>query len=79
MISGLPAGLIDFQSPGFATAFPAYLNWTGSSTQLLIDVTPSADTPSEIPEPATLLTLGLGALIGVHRRRRKSLPAPLTQ
>ena len=70
-ISGLPFGLIDFQSPSFATAFPAFLNWTGAASTLQIDVTPFAGTQA-VPEPATwaLLTLGLGALIGVRRRRR---------
>lgn len=74
MISGIPFGLIDFQSPDFPIAFPAFLNWSGTATELQITITPH---PEEvIPEPSTyaLMVAGLGVLAWFHRRKARPSP-----
>lgn len=70
-LSGVPNGLIDFQSPGFTSAFPAYLDWSGIATKLQIDITPYdiVNTP-EVPEPGTYALIGAG-LGGLALFRRK--------
>ena len=72
-LSGVPNGLIDFQSPGFSTAFPAYLDWSGVATKLQIDITPYdlVNTP-EVPEPGTYALIGAGLSGIVMLRKRKA-------
>ena len=63
-ISGIAPGLMDFEDPDFPVAFPVFLNWTGTATNLEI-------TANEIPEPATygLMMVGVGVLAWSRRRR----------
>lgn len=72
-LSGVPNGLIDFQSPGFTTAFPAYLDWSGVATKLQIDITPYdiGNTP-DVPEPSTYALIGAGLSGIVLLRKRKA-------
>jgi hypothetical protein len=69
-ISGIPNLLIDFQSPDFATAFPAYLNWTGTADQLSISITPQ-DSPN-VPEPSAFLLVTGGLIPFIWRARRRA-------
>ncbi len=70
-ISGILAGLIDSESPGFASAFPAYLDWTGTARLLVIHAGTGQDGTGELcPEPSTYALLGAGLLgLGLRRRR----------
>lgn len=59
---------LDAADPGFSTAFPTFLDWTGTPTTLLmtsIEVTSTPPTGGSVPLPGTLwlLSLGLGGLL----------------
>lgn len=83
-LSGIAPG-IDFASPGFSTAFPAYLEWTGAASALTITPTFPAGTVfpppggggGAIPEPDTwaLFIIGFGVIGVTARRRRAALSA----
>jgi hypothetical protein len=71
-ISGIPKGAIDFASPGFATAFPTFLDFSGRVTKLVMTAIPYPDGPGpEVPEPSTYLLL-TGGLLAFGLLRRKS-------
>jgi len=53
--------LLDTADPGFATAFPTFLNFSGSATQLTMRGTTLAG--AGVPAPATLSLLGAGLLL----------------
>jgi hypothetical protein len=66
------APLLDAADPGFSTAFPTYLDFSGSASLLkMTGITVAAP----IPEPGSMLLLGLGAvsLIVLQRRRRSQV------
>lgn len=64
------APLLDIASPGFAVSYPAFLDWTGTATSLII----SPILAAPIPEPGTVsLVLAAGIVaLGVYKRRRVS-------
>jgi hypothetical protein len=64
------APLLDIASPGFAVSYPAFLDWTGVATSLII----SPILAAPIPEPETVsLVLAAGIVaLGVYKRRRAS-------
>lgn len=78
-LSGIAPG-IDFESPGFSTAFPAYLEWTGTASALTVTPTfpagsvfPGGGGSGTVPEPDTwaLFIIGFG-VVGVTARRRRA-------
>jgi|GEM_PF-1926523 len=71
-ITGLSATAIDFKSPGFAAAFPAFLDWTGTATKLTIDVIPFPPPGGAIPEPSTYMMLGAGIAALAWMRKRQA-------
>lgn len=70
VLTGLDT-LLDIAAPGFATAFPLFLDWTSSASELLmtaltVDSLPGRDVPA--PAPILLLVLAIGALTIRHRK-----------
>jgi hypothetical protein len=71
-ISGIKKGLIDFASPGFATAFPTFLDFTKGVTKLTMTAIahPAKDPGGEVPEPSAYLMIASGFVaFGLLRRR----------
>lgn len=70
-LSGI-SELLDTAAPGFATAFPAFLDWTGSASLLTITPTLVSDV---VPEPSSwaMLIAGFGLTGAALRRRRLRL------
>lgn len=66
-IVGLTPGL-DLASPGLATAFPLFLDFTGTATSMTW--TFGVDEFGEIPEPQTVALMAIG-LAGIFSLRRK--------
>lgn len=66
--------LLDEADPGFSTAFPTFLDWTGTADILHMDSIVAGGTPTApVPEPGTLILLGTGlAGIAFCRHRRKT-------
>ncbi len=58
--------LLDSAGPGFSTAFPTFLDFTGSPTAL----TMSGIEVATVPEPSALLILAVGLIVLVDVRRR---------
>ena len=70
-LSGI-SELLDTAAPGFASAFPVFLDWTGSAS--LLTITPTL-VPDVVPEPSSwaMLIAGFGLTGAVLRRRRLRL------
>jgi hypothetical protein len=70
-ISGIKKGAIDFASPGFTTAFPTFLDFSGDVTKLTMTAIPHRDGDGGIvPEPSTYMLLAGGFVaLGLMRRR----------
>ena len=66
---------LDAAAPGFSTAFPTFLDWTGSADKLLMTGITTTGATVTVPEPGMLFLLGAGlAGLGlVNYRRRKLL------
>lgn len=67
--------LLDVADPGFSAAFPTFLDFSGSPTELRMTaiIVPTDDDPSDIPVPATLLLLGFGLTgMAVSRKRKQA-------
>jgi hypothetical protein len=62
---------LDIAAPGFSSAFPAFLDWTGTATSLHMSAILTT-TPPEIPEPGTfgLLSIAVGFIAWRVRRKR---------
>jgi hypothetical protein len=69
-ITGLSATAIDFKSPGFASAFPVFLDWTGPVTKLEVNVIPFPP-DGAVPEPSTYMMLGAGIAALAWMRKRQ--------
>ena len=63
--------ILDVADPGFATAFPVFLDFSVVATALDMTalIIPDPGTPPSVSEPATLAVFGLG-LLALARRRR---------
>lgn len=68
--------LLDVADPGFATAFPTFLDFSGSPTSLLMTAILSVPGGTSVPEPGTLFLLGAG-MAWVVRMRRTNRPLAL--
>lgn len=68
--------LLDVADPGFATAFPTFLDFSGSPTSLLMTAILSVPGGASVPEPGTLFLLGAG-MAWVVRMRRTNRPLAL--
>ncbi|MFT6992120.1 MAG: hypothetical protein ACJASL_004118 [Paraglaciecola sp.] len=65
--------LLDIADPDLATAFPVFLDFTGSPTELFMAALEVATTvPESVPEPAPLLLL-FGAIAFLSLRKRTSV------
>lgn len=74
-LEGVGPPFIDLADP---TAFPTFLDWTGTATLLTITAIPVR--AEAVPEPGTLSLLALGAAAAAVRRRtrQRRAGAPLT-
>jgi hypothetical protein len=68
---------LDVEDPAFATAFPVFLDFSGTAdlltqTALIIDDSPDpTPPPTGVSAPASMLLLSLGlAIMGIRRRKR---------
>ncbi|MFQ5589007.1 MAG: PEP-CTERM sorting domain-containing protein [Nitrospiria bacterium] len=66
--------LLDEADPGFSTAFPTFLDWTGTATTLHMDsIIAAAPVSDPVPEPGTIILLGTGlAGIAFYSRKRRN-------
>jgi len=63
--------LLDVTAPGFATAFPTFLDFSGDPTSLLMTAILAPDPDgAAVPEPGTLFLMGAG-LAGIVRLRTR--------
>lgn len=68
-----PAGVLDIASPGISTAFPVFLDFTGSTaatTLSMIALEASVTGPINVPEPAPLVVM-LSGLVLLFLRKNK--------
>ncbi|WP_394221159.1 hypothetical protein [Alteromonas gracilis] len=65
--------LLDIEDPGFATAFPLFLDWTGSATELLMTaLTVDSLPPTGVDEPQVLVLFLISGLFLIRRMTKKS-------
>ena len=62
--------LLDKEDPGYSTAFPTFLDWSGVATSLTMV---GIETSASVPAPNVLALVGIGLLGLVVRRPRKKL------
>ncbi len=68
--------LLDEADPGFTTAFPTFLDWTGTASTLFMRsiIASSPPPPPSVPEPGLIILLGTGLVgLALHRRRQGTL------
>ncbi|MCU4674849.1 hypothetical protein N7931_04290 [Catenovulum sp. 2E275] len=61
--------LLDIADPDFATAFPVFLDWTGSASTLLMSAIIASVGPVDVPEPQVLFLLAFAAFILINRKK----------
>lgn len=63
--------LLDTQDPGFVTAFPVFIDFSGTATRLLqTAILVDLNDPSAVSEPGTVAILLLGSMLLLNRRRK---------